>query len=106
MLPQVEHVETADDFSLFTRHMLADLCDNRDTWVNTCIHSFLDALGHAATHLAHAGRGNSPRQPSWKLFAAILYAAKFHGTADFEVWVREFIDGLFVEGGDSAMIDQ
>ena len=71
--PQVEQVETADDFFLFTQHLLADLGDNRDAWINTCIHSFLDALGHAATHVAHTGRGNSPRQPSWKLFAATLY---------------------------------
>lgn len=103
--PQVEQVETANDFSLFTQHMLADLGDNRDTWINTCIHSFLDALGHAATHLAHTGRGKPSRQPSWKLFAATLYAAKFYGTSDFEVWVEEFMDGLFEEGGDSAVIN-
>jgi hypothetical protein len=103
--PEVEQVETADDFSQFAQHMLADLGDNWDAWMNTCIHSFIDALGHAAAHLAHSGRGNPPRQPSWKLFAATLYAARFYGTSDFEDWVEEFIDGLFVEGGDSAVIN-
>ena len=102
---QLEQVETADNFSRFAQHVLADLGNNQDAWMNTSIHSFLDALGHAATHLAHAGRGNPPHQASWKLFAATLYAARFYGTADFEVWVEEFIDELFVKDKDSAMIN-
>lgn len=102
---QLEQVETAENFSRFAQHVLANLGNNQDAWMNTSIHSFLDALGHAATHLAHAGRGNQPRQPSWKLFAATLYAARFYGTADFEVWVDELIDEIFVKGKDSARIN-
>jgi hypothetical protein len=96
LLSALEVVETAEDFSIYAEDLLFDFNGNAAAWNNACLHSFLDAVASTVSYLTwEPGQDGTVREPSWRLFAAILHAARFYGTDEFEEWVAELGAHLF-----------
>lgn len=80
MTPYQLHVtvRTREDFIGFVRALADDLATNRSVhWENTRLEDYLGAL-HAWTATMDGYfqiKGESTPEPSWSLFALILYAA-------------------------------
>ena len=89
LLSVLEVVKTAADFSEYALDVLVDFRGHGAAWNNTCLHSFLDGGASSVSYLAWAkGQDGAARAPPWQLFAAILHAARFYGTEEFEEWVE------------------
>jgi hypothetical protein len=96
ILPCLERVETEADFSEYVLDLMADFRDSPDRWTNPCLHSFLDAVAETVFYLTWPEGPHGPsRPPSWRLFAAVLHAARYYGGADFEKWADKLGEETF-----------
>ena len=77
----VEQVQSHPDFVAFSHALLKDLKEKPEAWENRDLPSFLEALGAWAEDMNgyyQAKGGAIPLQPSWKMLAQILLAAKVY----------------------------
>ena len=77
----VEQVRDPADFAVFSCALLKDLKEKPEEWENCDLASFLEALGAWVEDMNgyyHAKEGAIPLQPSWKMLARILLAAKVY----------------------------
>ncbi len=78
---QVDAVQSREDFILFARALLKDYREDRASWENQDLEAFLDAIAAWAGDMDgfYLNRQEAtPAQPSWKVLAQILLAAKFY----------------------------
>ena len=77
----VEEVRNAEDFARFARALCTDLIRNPNRWQNRDLFAYLDGLAAWSEDIDGylKNRGQVvPEQPSWKLLAEILLAAKVY----------------------------
>jgi hypothetical protein len=76
-----DKVSTREDFAAFVQALVADYQRHQQVWENRDLPSFLEALGVWAADLDgfYQNRGETvPDQPSWKLLAQMLLAARVY----------------------------
>ena len=67
----LQGVKSRSGFELFMNELVKDYTENKETWDNDTLKSFLDTL--------HGFNYNSENdRPSWKAFAEMLYAARVY----------------------------
>ena len=75
-----EHIKTRADFERFLQLLLDDYRQNRKAWENHELRYFLSGLEgftRDMTSYAHTTKVDSD-QPSWRLFATMLLAARVY----------------------------
>lgn len=78
---QIELIKSKEDLANFVEALKADLVANPDDWENQTLERFLDAMSAWIYSMENAYRNMGkefPEQPSWKMIADILYAAKMY----------------------------
>jgi hypothetical protein len=77
----VEQIQNHGDFAAFSRALLKDLKEKSEDWENRDLATYLEALGAWVEDMSgyyQANGGAIPLQPSWKMLAQILLAAKVY----------------------------
>jgi hypothetical protein len=77
----VETIQSHPDFVAFSQALLKDLKERPAGWENRDLPAFLEALGAWVEDMNgyyQAKGGAIPLQPSWKMLAQILLAAKVY----------------------------
>ena len=99
LLEAAGRISSADDFAAYAALLLEDFYGNAARWNNACIHSYLEAIGFTVHYVVGPRlRGDGAGQgavPPWRMFAAILHAARFYGMGDFEEWAGELAEEVF-----------
>ena len=67
----LQNIKSRSDFELFMNELVKDYTDNKESWDNDTLKSFLEAL-HGFNYDSENDR------PSWKAFAEMLYAARVY----------------------------
>jgi hypothetical protein len=80
ILEKIERIKTADDLADFVAYLRDDLADDLDSWENPTLERFLDAMEAWLRDARRYNEGIKGKsfEPSWKMFADILYAAKIY----------------------------
>ena len=81
MTEMVEQIQSHPDFVAFSHALLKDLKENPEGWENSDLAAFLEALGAWVEDMNgyyQAKDGAIPLQPSWKMLAHVLLAAKVY----------------------------
>jgi hypothetical protein len=77
----VEQIQNHEDLAAFSRALLKNFKEKPQEWENDDLGSFLEALGAWVEDMNgfyQAKGGAIPLQPSWKMLAQILLAAKVY----------------------------
>ena len=77
----VEQIRDHADLAAFSHALLKDLKEKPEEWENRDLASFLEALGAWVEDMNgyyQSKHGAIPLQPSWKMLAQILLAAKVY----------------------------
>ncbi|WP_198328263.1 DUF7660 family protein [Methylovulum psychrotolerans] len=76
---QINLVDSNKKLAEFVEALQNDLLSNPEDWENTRLDLFLEAMAawvHSMENVYKNTGGEFPNQPSWKMIADILYAAK------------------------------
>jgi hypothetical protein len=77
-IEQIDKIETRQDFLAFLDALYRDFLDRPDTWENSNLESFLEALAAWAHDMDgfYLNQGKPvPQTPEWKTMAQMLLAA-------------------------------
>jgi len=78
----VEATESREDFEKFLSLLLADFEDEGESWENTGLDQFLEALhaysGALESYYRNKGQMVDLERPTWKVFADLLLAARVY----------------------------
>lgn len=76
---KIETIETREDFTSFVHDLRNDLLEGAAYWQNTSLDSYLDSaefwVSERMDEYFRRYQEQVPPQPSWRLFAEILFAA-------------------------------
>lgn len=78
---KIDSIVTNKDLAGFIDQLRADLLSNADDWENNDLERFLEAMAAWVNSMENAYKNTGrefPDQPSWKMIADILYAAKMY----------------------------
>ena len=78
---KIELVKTKEDLADFVALLKADLESSSDDWENPTLERYLEAMGAWIYSMDNAYKNMGkefPDQPTWKMLADILYAAKLY----------------------------
>jgi hypothetical protein len=78
---KIELIETKEDLADFVALLKADLDSSSDDWENPNLERYLEAMGAWICSMDNAYKNMGkefPDQPTWKMLADILYAAKLY----------------------------
>lgn len=78
---KIESVESKEDWIDFIAELKRDLEVNKGEWENSDLASFLEAMGAWVADIDgyYKNQGRQvPENVPWKMFANILYAAKYY----------------------------
>ena len=78
---KVDNVKSREDLIKLINHLRMDLQTNRDKWENITLEDYLEAMEAWVNDLDGYYLNTNqtmPKQPSWKTFAAILYASSMY----------------------------
>jgi len=78
---KVEKVKSREDLIKLINHLRMDLQTNRDKWENITLEDYLEAMEAWVNDMDGYYLNTNqtmPKQPSWMIFAAILYASSMH----------------------------
>ncbi|WP_308639595.1 DUF7660 family protein [Paenibacillus silvisoli] len=78
---QISEIRTKEDFLKFLSALRKDLVINKDQWENPTLEMYLEAMeAWIDTMEGYYSNTNQsiPEQPTWKVFADILYASKIY----------------------------
>jgi len=78
---KIDSIATNKDLAEFINALRADLLSNPDDWENANLERFLEAMAAWVSSMENAYKNTGrefPDQPSWKMVADILYAAKMY----------------------------
>lgn len=70
----VDSIKTRNDFIAFLKLLEQDLKTNRDDWENPALERFLEAMSAWLSDT----KEEETAEPSWRLFASTLLAAKIY----------------------------
>lgn len=77
----INGIKTKEDLLIFLSALRKDLISNNEEWENPSLESYLEAMeSWIETMDSYYKNTNQllPEQPSWKMFADILYASKYY----------------------------
>ena len=77
----INSIETNEDLANFIETLLVDLRVNAVAWENADLERFLEAMAAWVRSMENAYKNTGrkfPSQPSWKMIADILLAAKMY----------------------------
>lgn len=78
---KIERIDTNKDLADFIEALRSDLLANPNDWENANLERFLEAMAAWVRVMENAYKNTGrqfPNQPSWKMVADILYAAKMY----------------------------
>lgn len=78
---KIDSVTTHKDLAEFIEGLRADLLSNAGDWENATLERYLEAMAAWVHSMDNAYKNTGrtfPNQPSWKMVAEILYAAKIY----------------------------
>ncbi|MES2934498.1 MAG: hypothetical protein V4805_13540 [Pseudomonadota bacterium] len=78
---KINLIVTNKDLAAFVDAMRIDLLANPSSWENATLERFLEAMAAWSRSMEHVYKNTGrsfPEQPSWKMMAEILYAAKIY----------------------------
>lgn len=78
---EIDSIATDEDLADFIGLLCKDLTDNRDDWENPELARYLAAMEAWVRDFNFSDRGADigfPKDPHWKSFASLLYAAKIY----------------------------
>jgi|LakMenE18May11ns_1017448.scaffolds.fasta_scaffold7389516_1 hypothetical protein len=76
-----QSIRSREDFVAFVKALTKDLRDNPESWENSTLEHFLEALGGWVEEMDgyYLNQGKPvPQQPDWKVVGDILMAAKMY----------------------------
>lgn len=78
---KIENIDSSEALSRFIDDLRGDLRRNRDDWENVDLDAYLEAMSAWVGSMNNAYRnmgGEVSEQPTWRVFADILLAAKHY----------------------------
>lgn len=78
---KIDRITTNKDLADFIEALRSDLLANQNEWENPNLERFLEAMAVWVRSMENAYKNTGrefPGQPSWKMVADILYAAKMY----------------------------
>jgi hypothetical protein len=78
---KIDSIVDNQDLAAFIEALRTDLITNSDDWENANLERFLEAMAAWVRSMGNAYKNMGkefPKQPSWKMMADILYAAKIY----------------------------
>jgi len=78
---KLKSVNSKTDFISFIEHLVEDLKNNPDRWVNLSLSDYLESISNWTEDMEGYYLNNDLPYPiniNWKVFAEILYAAKMY----------------------------
>jgi hypothetical protein len=75
---RIDAIKTHEDLAVFIEELLQDLRENSNSWENSDLPRFLEALAAWMNDSAVNSERHLPTAPEWKTFAELLVAAKIY----------------------------